>query len=228
MIWPTLALAVLFMAWAVRGKSSPVFGPGIWRGPSGRRALALTFDDGPSDFTPELLRLLAEHGAHATFFLCGEAVRRFPGHARAIRDAGHEIGNHTEHHARLWLRSASFIEDELRAAQASLREVLGSTPGLFRPTYGVRWFGLARAERRLGLTRVMWSAIGRDWKLDAAGVARRLKRATHPGAILLLHDGPHAASTPGALRELLPWWEQQGYTLVTVSKLTGRDAPSTL
>jgi peptidoglycan-N-acetylglucosamine deacetylase len=214
-----LAAAVVFMGWAVRGKSSPVFGPGLWRGPRGRRAIALTFDDGPSENTPRLLKLLAAHQAKATFFLCGERARHYGLFARAIRQAGHEIGNHTEHHARLYLRNRDFIEHELKAAQHSLRHVLGEDARLFRPTYGVRWFGLAAAERRLGLRRVMWSALGRDWVLDADGVVRRLQRATQPGAILLLHDGPHAASAPAALEKLLPWWREQGYELVTVSEL---------
>ncbi len=222
-----VVLLVLFVGWAVRGKSSPVFGPGIWRGPASRRALALTFDDGPSEGTPELLALLAAHDARATFFLCGEAVRRYPAHAQAIHRAGHEIGNHTEHHSRLWLRTPGFIEEEIARAQESLRGVSGAAPKLFRPTYGVRWFGLAAAERKLGLTRVMWSGIGRDWTLGPAGVVKRMQRATRPGAILLLHDGPHAASAPAALRELLPWWKAQGYELVTVSELTGPAAPST-
>jgi len=216
-----VAAFVGFMAWAVRGKSSQVFGPTIWHGPDDVRAIAVTFDDGPSESTPEVLQLLARYDAHATFFQCGASARRLPEITRAVREAGHEVGNHTERHPRLWLRSSGFIEQELEAAQRSL----GAETRLFRPSFGVRWFGLAAAERKLELTRVMWSGIGCDWRLDAEATAKRLKDATRPGAILLLHDGremqpaPDISSTVGALRIMLPWWREQGYHLVTVSQL---------
>src|SRR4051812_34693810 len=90
--------AVILMAWAVRGRSSSLLAPSVWRGPAHRRAIALTFDDGPSEATPRLLAILAAHNVRATFFLCGANVRRLPEIARAIRRAGHELGNHTDTH----------------------------------------------------------------------------------------------------------------------------------
>src|SRR5690348_10834341 len=66
------------LAWAVRGRSSRVFGPSVWRGPQDRRAVALTFDDGPSESTPRILEILARHGVSATFFLIGANVERLP------------------------------------------------------------------------------------------------------------------------------------------------------
>ncbi len=88
------AAAIAGAAWAVRGRSSTMFAPSIWRGPRDCRALALTFDDGPSESTPALLDVLARHGVSATFFQCGANVERLPGIARATVEAGHEIGNH--------------------------------------------------------------------------------------------------------------------------------------
>src|ERR1700738_1083883 len=86
--------ASAFMAWAVRGRSSSVFGPSVWRGPRDRRTVALTFDDGPSERTPRVLAPRARSGVPATFFQCGANVRRLPEVARAVRGAGHLIGNH--------------------------------------------------------------------------------------------------------------------------------------
>ena len=82
---PLLALpaACGVMAWAVRGRSSQVFGKSVWRGPRDRRSIALTFDDGPSESTPQILDILARHGARATFFQCGANVERIPAVARA-------------------------------------------------------------------------------------------------------------------------------------------------
>lgn len=217
-------------AWGVRGRSSQLFGPSVWRGPASRRALALTFDDGPGESTPELLDLLAEHGALATFFQVGCHVRRLPEIARAVAGAGHELGNHTDSHAALYLKSAALIEREISLAQRSIADVTGVTPRLFRAPYGARWFGLRKAQTRHGLTGVMWTTIARDWALTAEGVAQRLRAGTRAGAILCLHDGrglterPDIRSTLGALRVLLPEWRDQGYELVAVSDLI---APAT-
>src|SRR5690349_18338350 len=87
-----------FLAWAARGRSAGVFGPSVWRGPQDRRAVALTFDDGPSEETPRILEILARYGAPATFFQIGANVERLPGVARAVREAGHLIGNHSQTH----------------------------------------------------------------------------------------------------------------------------------
>lgn len=216
------------LAWAVRGRSSTLLADSVWRGPRSRRALALTFDDGPSESTPALLELLARHRAKATFFQCGHHARRLPALVRAVVDAGHEAGNHTDRHAALYLRSAAFIEQEIARAQDAIASAAGAAPRWFRAPYGARWFGLRDAQRRHGLTGAMWTAIGRDWTLPAAAIVRRLRRATRPGAILCLHDGrelahePDIANTLQAVAELLPWWEDKGYELLTVTELLCR------
>lgn len=219
--------AAACMAWAVRGRASQVFGPSVWRGPAGRRALALTFDDGPSRMTAELLAVLARFGVPATFFVCGEHVRRHPLLVREMAAAGHEIGNHTDTHARLWLRSPKFIRRELLAAQTTIGGAAGVEPRLFRATYGVRWFGLAAAQRELGLLHVMWTVVGLDWKLPAHEVARRITSRAGNGAIVCLHDGRERAPDPditptiAAVREIVPRLIDQGYEFRTVSGLIG-------
>ena len=122
------AMAAGLAAWAVRGRSSTVFGPSVWRGDRSQRAIALTFDDGPSESTPRLLELLERHGARATFFQCGSNAERLPRLAREVSDAGHEIGNHTHSHQPLWLRAPSAVIDELTLAQFVLTEVHGAAP----------------------------------------------------------------------------------------------------
>ncbi|MBM3792859.1 MAG: polysaccharide deacetylase family protein [Acidobacteria bacterium] len=225
LLLPLLPLSAAAAAWAVRGRSSQVFAPSVWRGPSSRRAVALTFDDGPSERTPELLELLARHGAAATFFQCGQNAARLPDLARAVARAGHAIGNHTYSHPGLWLRSAAFIDDEVGRAQRALTEIHSVAPHLFRAPYGVRWPGLAAAQRNHGLTSVMWSTMGRDWMAPAEEIARRLDRGTRPGAIFCLHDGrvltpnPDLAPLLAALRTALPRWRDAGYEFLTVPAL---------
>jgi peptidoglycan/xylan/chitin deacetylase (PgdA/CDA1 family) len=220
-----LAASAAFLAWAVRGRSASVFGKSYWRGPRDRPAIALTFDDGPSESTPEILEILARHGASATFFQCGANVARLPAIAREVRGAGHEIGNHTHTHPLLCFRSPAFIEGELRRAQETIARHTGATPEWFRAPFGVRWFGLGTAQRRLGLTAVMWTVIGYDWSRQADEVVRRISERAGNGSILCLHDGrelrarPDVGVTVEAVRRLLPILSDRGYRFETVSRL---------
>src|SRR3569832_2035335 len=96
---PTVAAAAAAsLAWAVRGRSAGVFGRSCWRGSRSRPSIALTFDDGPSEGTGQLLEVLERYGVPATFFQCGANVDRLPAAAREAAAAGHEIGNHTYSH----------------------------------------------------------------------------------------------------------------------------------
>lgn len=220
-----LAVAAGFAAWAVRGRSAEVFAPSVWHGPRHRRELALTFDDGPSEGTPELLELLERLGLKATFFLCGIHVERLPETAAALVQAGHEAGNHTYSHPGLWLRRKAFLREEIGRAQEIISEATGERPGLFRAPYGVRWPGLGAVQREFGLTGVMWTVIGRDWTLGGHAVSSRLVRGAAPGGIFCLHDGrglqtgPDIRSTIDAVRESVPRLLDAGYTFRTVSEL---------
>jgi peptidoglycan/xylan/chitin deacetylase (PgdA/CDA1 family) len=220
-----LVAVVALMVWAVRGRSARLLGPSMWRGPRTRRAIALTFDDGPSESTPLLLALLAKHRAKATFFVCGHHARRLPHVLRQAIREGHEIGNHTDTHEALYLRGAGFIQEQMARAQDSIEHLAGLKPKFFRPTYGARWFGMREAQQKLGLTCVMWTAIARDWVLDGPSIAERMARRTKPGAIFCFHDGrdlrhnPDIHATLQALELLLPRWSAAGYEFVTVSEL---------
>jgi peptidoglycan-N-acetylglucosamine deacetylase len=202
-----------------------VFGPNVWRGPAAKRALALTFDDGPSESTPELLELLARYGARATFFQCGANARRLPSIARAVSIAEHEVGNHTETHAALYLKSPGFVCGEIAQAQSTLTGIHGTAPKWFRAPYGVRWFGMRAGMKQAGLTHAAWTTIARDWSLDAAAVNQRLRRSAVPGAILCLHDGRELRANPDirvtleAIGQLLPFLRDEGFELVTLTDL---------
>ena len=213
------------MAYAVRGRSSTLFAPSVYRGPAARRAIALTFDDGPSESTPALLRMLADQDVPATFFQCGGNVERLPEIAREVAGCGHEIGNHSHTHPRFILRTSAFIEGELSRAQESIERAAGVSPVLFRAPFGVRWPGMREAQRRLHLMGVMWTVIGCDWKLDTRAIVRRVLPEIENGAIICLHDGrelqvrPDVEPTLDAVRRLLPILKAEGYRFETVSQL---------
>jgi peptidoglycan/xylan/chitin deacetylase (PgdA/CDA1 family) len=213
------------LAYAVRGPSSSLLAPSVYKGCTDRRAIALTFDDGPSESTTQVLEVLSRYGAAATFFQCGANVRRLPQLAREVLSAGHEIGNHTDTHPRLDFKSSGFIYDELERAQRSIQHACGIYPQLFRAPFGVRWFGLREAQARLGLLGVMWTAIGVDWKWPEGEVAARLLRSAKSGAIFCLHDGrqlmvkPDISATVGALRRLLPVLIDRGFHFEKVTDI---------
>lgn len=213
------------MAYGVRSPSSTLFAPSVYRGPASRRAIAITFDDGPSESTPDLLSVLADHGISATFFQCGANVERLPEIAREVANRGHEIGNHTHTHPKFYFRGTEFMTDELARAQAAIENAAQVSPTLFRAPFGVRWPGLGQAQRRLNLLGVMWTVIGRDWKLAAEGIFRRVLPKIGNGAIVCLHDGrelsvrPDVTPTIDAVRRLIPILKAQGYRFETVTQL---------
>jgi peptidoglycan-N-acetylglucosamine deacetylase len=213
------------LGYAVRGRSSQVFGPSVYRGNPKRHAVALTFDDGPSEGTPELLEILNRYGTPATFFQCGANVRRLPEVARAVAASGHEVGNHSDTHPALYFRSAGAIQTEFARAQQTIEDTLGVSARWMRAPFGARWFGFDAMQRRLGLVGVMWTVIGRDWALDAEQISARILRLVKTGAIICLHDGrelterPDIRPTLDAVRRLLPALAERGYQFQTVSQI---------
>lgn len=213
------------LAHAVRGRSSRVFGPSVWRGDRRRKAIAITFDDGPSESTPALLDILRRHGATATFFQCGANVRRLPDVAREVLAEGHETGNHSDSHPLCCFRPASFIEGDFARAQQTFREIQGVDPRLMRAPFGVRWFGYRAMQEKLGLLGVMWTVIGLDWKLPVQAVCDRVLRGSGNGSIVCLHDGrgcdarPDVRNSLEAVKRILPALLERGYHFETVSQI---------
>lgn len=226
-------LTVGAAAYAVRGRSSQVFGPSVYRGPGKRRSIVLTFDDGPSPGSLHLLDYFGKEGVRATFFQCGANVLRHPEISRRISEAGHEIGNHTYSHPRLCptlgrrlqVRSPQFILDEFSLAQAIIQAEAKAEPRLLRAPYGLRWYGIGHAQRTLGLLGVMWTVIGHDWEWPAHKIFDLVRRRSSPGGIICLHDGrdirpsPDITETLRAVKRLVPWLKDQGYTFETASEI---------
>ncbi len=206
-------------------KTSQLFGPSVYRGPGRQRTVALTFDDGPSEGTLEILEYLNREKIWATFFQCGANVKRLPHIAGQVAAAGHQLGNHTYSHPKLLFKSSEFIEREFTEAQKIITFETGLAPIVMRPPYGFRWAGMRAVQRKLSLLSVLWTVIGNDWRWPAERIKRHVLRGSTPGGIICLHDGrelqkkPDTSETLAALRKIVPVLKDQGYTFLTISDL---------
>jgi peptidoglycan/xylan/chitin deacetylase (PgdA/CDA1 family) len=221
----TAVSALTAMSWAVRGRSSSVFGPSVWRGSTDRKSIALTFDDGPTPSTPAILDILRQYHVPATFFQVGDQVLAHPEIARAVHAAGHEIGNHSQTHPNMALKSPATVAAEFGRAQEAIIAATGQTPAFLRAPFGVRWFGFRAAQQSLNLTGAMWTVIGLDWKLPAESISKRVVNRVTKGDIICLHDGrgtlkvPDISSTVEAVRRIVPNLLEKGYHFETVTQL---------
>ena len=227
MLGGAVAGATAFVGYAAACPRARVWAPGFHRGPRGGRTIALTFDDGPSNETPRFLDLLAEHGAHATFFVCGANVERRPAMARRIVEEGHEIANHTQNHPCLLGLGEHRVRNEVFRAQRAVEDATGVSPVSFRPPFGIRAPSLRPALEELQLLAVHWTVIGNDWKWPADRIAARVLRGLVPGGVICLHDGHGVRAkadrrhTLQALRRVLPAVADRRLEPVTTREAAG-------
>lgn len=193
----------------------------LYRGDPRRRAMALTFDDGPVPlYTPLLLDTLDRLGLKATFFLVGERVAQYPYFAEAIVRAGHEVGNHTFHHVNLTRIPPEQVWEEIRKAQESIALATGKVPKYFRPPGGDYNARVIQVARKLGLITVFWTDNPGDYaKPDLQTLELKLFLRASNGGILLLHQG-----IPGTVHNLpviVQILQRRRLGLTTVSGLLG-------
>ena len=205
-------------------RNSAIFGSVLAHLPGDARRVALTFDDGPNPAaTPRILDVLASRGVRATFFLLGRHVDRWPEIARAVCDAGHQLGNHGFLHAKLHRRSPAFVRRDLERGTDAIERATGLRPRLFRAPHGFRAPWVSPIARSLGQRTVGWSLGVRD--SDRPGIEEITRRAvagTRAGTILLLHDGDgydpagDRTQTAAAVGPIVDALRAQGYTFASL------------
>jgi len=188
----------------------------IFRGPSSKRVVALTFDDGPSSFTPQIAALLTKDKAPATFFCIGKEAAKDPQEIARLKAAGFEVENHTWDHPQLTHLTLPAILAEITRTN----QVIGPAKYL-RPPYGAFNPTVSEAAASLGMKLVLWDVDTLDWKYRNVGsILRYLKAEVRPGSIILMHDGGgNRSQTVAALPQVVAWLWSQGYTLVSVDQL---------
>ncbi len=184
--------------------------------------LALTFDDGPHPtYTPQILKILADHKARATFFTLGCWVAKYPDLVKQAAANGNEIGCHTWSHPDCTKLSSAAIRRQVQRWEAVAEPLIGGRVRHFRPPYGAVNARVRGVVNSMGYTVVMWSGETHDWRRPGAeAIYDRVMAAAREGAVILMHDGGGPRNqTVAAVRRLVPALQAKDYRLVTLSEL---------
>jgi peptidoglycan/xylan/chitin deacetylase (PgdA/CDA1 family) len=189
----------------------------VTSGPRDRPVIALTFDDGPSDYTNDFLRVLREKGVHGTFFEIGQEM---PGREEVMRQIlaeGNELGDHTMNH----VEYPGY--DQIAGAASRIRAYTHFKPCLFRPPGGGVNGGIVATAGSLGMRTINWDVDPQDWSLPGTGaIYSTIVSHARNGSIVLMHDGGGPRSeTLAALPQVIDTLRARGFAFATVSELLG-------
>jgi peptidoglycan-N-acetylglucosamine deacetylase len=186
-------------------------------GSRGGKVVALTFDDGPSEFTDRFLDVLRDKHAHGTFFEIGQEMATREATMRRILREGDEIGDHTVNH----VEYPGYFQ--IAAAAATIKADTHFQPCLFRPPGGAVDSSVVATAGELGMETILWDVDPTDWANPGSGaVYSRIVGAAQPGSIILMHDGGgDRGGTLAALPHIIDTLRARGYGFATVSQLLG-------
>lgn len=182
--------------------------------------VGLTFDDGPSGNTAQLLGALRQYGLRATMFNQGQYAAANPSLVRAQVTAGMWVANHSYTHPHLTRLSQAQIDSEISRTQQAVATAGGGTPKLFRPPYGETNATVKSVAARYGLTEIIWHVDSQDWNgASTDAIVQSVARLTN-GQIILMHDWP--ANTLAAVPRIAQTLASRGLCAGTISPQTGR------
>ena len=177
--------------------------------------IALTFDDGPGKRTDELLDVLKEYHAHATFFVLGTNVERYPDEIKKMHKIGCEVGNHSYDHEDLSKLKKKSLKKQINDTNELISDLTGRGTALVRPPYGAI---SSTMKKQLKQPMILWNIDTLDWKTrDVDKTIKAVMDDVKDGDIILLHD-IHSATIDATI-ELIPMLLEEGYQLVTVSEM---------
>jgi peptidoglycan/xylan/chitin deacetylase (PgdA/CDA1 family) len=182
--------------------------------------IALTFDDGPGEFTSRILATLEKNQARASFFVVGRKVDALKDVVIRAHEMGNEIINHSWSHCKdpnLSGLSADEIRKELSDTRDVILKTVGTCPNMFRPPYGAVSDTLEAVAEEMGLKIILWSVDSWDWKSkDPNCIYKEIFANIHDDAIILCHDVHE--TTAIAMERVIPALAEK-YELVTMSEL---------
>lgn len=194
-----------------------------------RKLVALTFDDGPdNNYTSDIMDILKEYKVHATFFVVGLQVVKYPEMAKRIVDEGHTIGNHSWSHKDLTKLTSIARDEEINKTQQAIKEATGIVPELMRAPYGAISDAVLKSIHNENMKHVYWTVDTRDWAGTAvADMHENVLANTDVGGIILMHSfggrRNAIAHTIKLLPSLIEDLTAKGYEFVTVDELIEAD-----
>lgn len=220
-----LAVVVLLCV-SVEGSASAQ----VWFGRSGRKVpiynvsteekqVAISFDAAwGADKTEEILQVLKEYNATATFFLVGFWVDKYPEMVKKIDEAGMEIGTHSNTHPDMAKISEQTVRQELETSISKITSLINKDIKVFRPPYGSYNNTLLTICEEMNLKAIQWDVDSLDWKgLTAGEVTNRVMQKTKNGSIILMHN--NADHVVDSARLTLDWLTKSGYKVTSVGEL---------
>ncbi len=192
----------------------------VCKAETNQKTLSLSFDDGPdATKTPLILETLKVNQIKASFFVIGKKIKGNEALLKQIREEGHIIANHSFSHSYFYdfYPTKKVIED-LRLNNNTIKEIIGLTPTLFRPPYGVTNPNIARAVKQLELISIGWNVRSLDTVItDTNKLLKRVTDRIKPGSILLFHDT--GSNTLETLKEIILFAQKNGYRIVSLTEL---------
>ncbi|TYQ17895.1 UNVERIFIED_CONTAM: peptidoglycan/xylan/chitin deacetylase (PgdA/CDA1 family) [Acetivibrio alkalicellulosi] len=221
----TIAVSVI-LAFLIGGyrlmnaRTYQLFGGLTHRVDTQEKVVALTFDDGPTSNVEEILILLDQYDAKATFFLIGSELENSILLGKDIAKAGHQIGNHTYSHKRMIFKSPSFIKREIEMTNDLIREAGYNGEINFRPPNGKKLVILPYYLKKQGIETIMWNIEPETYYSSVSDKVEYVNNNIRPGSIILLH--PMYDNTENGLRtieSILESLSQKGYRFITINEL---------
>ena len=226
-LWFIVPLALTYLGlvvWSSFDLRLQTFIPVVFKGKETGNHLALTFDDGPTEFTSQILELLQKHNVKATFFLIGKQIEKYPEIAQNILKNGHTVGNHTYSHTnKMGFLSKNEVLAEITQNQNTIKKHLKVTPKWFRPPFGVTNPSISKAIKTSNLACIGWSIRSLDTISKSPDeIVKRVMRKLKPNGIILLHDT--SSNSVIALEQLLVEIKKQQFTIVPLQELIHESA----
>ena len=183
------------------------------------KVAAISFDAAwGNEDTQTLIDILNKYGIHATFFVVGSWVEKYPESVKALSDNGNEVMNHSSSHAHFSQLTAEQIKADITSCNDRIAAITGTAPTLFRCPYGEYDDHVITAVREMGMEPIQWDVDSLDWKgISAAEITQRVLQRVKPGSIVLFHNA--AEHTPEALPDILEALIADGYTIVPISQI---------
>jgi peptidoglycan-N-acetylglucosamine deacetylase len=217
-----IALAGYTLFQVSKSRTFQFFGGITNRVETTQKVVALTFDDAPNTKTQGILDILKMKQVKATFFEIGKGIEQYPSEAKAIVDAGMEVGNHSYSHQRFYLKSQTFIDSEIQKTNKLIKDSGYQGEITFRPPNGKKLFGLPWYLHQHNIRTVTWDIEPDTYVAgNPEAITKYVLDHVHPGSIILLHPfcGKECEADRDALPKIIDGLQEKGYTLVTINEL---------